>query len=202
MAEADWTGSVCAECGVLVDKQGNCSHPNHFGLLQPRKGQDPQWVEVESKGRIAEIDKGVYDLSIMVSCGSVGDKYEILLQAIREAREQGAFEAYEKARELVGFSPNASHVIEAQMQQEFPDRAFVPSTQQRAGSRMDGSNMRMPKAPEQFREEGRVEMREKCRETASGLRKVASGKETNYGKGMAQAALLIEDAISRIATSS
>lgn len=31
---------------------------------------------------------------------------------------------------------------------------------------MDGGNMRMPRTPNQFREEGRVEMREKCAQVA------------------------------------
>lgn len=91
---------------------------------------------------------------------------DVLVQAIRDAEERGRVEAYEKARELVGFSPNACHAIEAQMQEEFPDRAFVPSTQMRAGSRMDGSNMRMPNTPNQLREEGRMEMRERCARVA------------------------------------
>lgn len=87
---------------------------------------------------------------------------DAVYDALNAARETGRFDAYEKARELVGFSPKSCHVIEAQMQEEFPDRAFVPSTQERLGSRMDGSNLRMPKTPNQFREEGRADKRERC----------------------------------------
>lgn len=97
------------------------------------------------------------------SHGDLLDDMELIRQ---EAEKQGRFEAYDKARELVGSSSHACHVIEAQMQQEFPDRAFVPSTQMRLGSRMDGADLRMPKTPNQLREEGRVEMREKCAQVA------------------------------------
>lgn len=93
--------------------------------------------------------------------GEGSDLQGAIAKAITEAREAGRFEAYDKAREIVRFSATAVSVIEAQMQEEFPDRSFVPDAQQRSGSRMDGSNMRMPKTPNQFREEGRVEMREK-----------------------------------------
>lgn len=80
---------------------------------------------------------------------------ENAMSTMRPMIEQAKFDAYEKARELVGYSASACHVIEAQMQEEFPDRAFVPYTQARAGSRMDGSNLRMPKTPNQLRDEGR-----------------------------------------------
>ncbi len=99
---------------------------------------------------------------VVIRAGEDLEEIARMAQAIREAEERGRFAAYDKARELVGFSNNACNVIEAQMQVEFPDRAFVTSQQMRSGSRMDGSNMRMPKTPNQLREEGRVEEREAC----------------------------------------
>lgn len=102
--------------------------------------------------------------------------------AIREAVADATFNAYDKVRELVGYSANASHVIEAQMQEEFPDRAFVPSTQQRGGSRMDGGNMRMPLSPNQIRKQAVTEEREACALIAS---RKASTARYGISEGMA-----------------
>lgn len=128
---------------------------------------------------------------------------EAIKEITAEAYERGRFEAYEKARELVGFSPSACHAIEAQMQQEFPDRPFVEWTRISMGSRMDGANMRMPKTPHQVateaRERGRVEMREKCDDT---IRKRADWYKRIGRPDHCDVLLRVSDEIAALPTSS
>lgn len=113
------------------------------------------------------------------------------MKEIKRRMDESAEAFAERCEEMAETKGMTSDDIALAILQDCPD-----------ATRIGGMRQKIALAVTQAEERGRADMREKCWHTASGLRKAASGKETNYGKGMAQAALLIEDAISRIPTSS